>query len=113
MIDQPTVLAGSVKPELLQGMMMVLLFSWYVGGVFGTCATTAAAPSAAARKARILFWGVWWGWWGGDSDRELVGVVFCRHFNSQRALVDEMVRTTHGKGCRVLKPCASSRRSAD
>jgi hypothetical protein len=33
----PLVEEGSVNPVLLQGMMMVDAFIWYVGGRFGTC----------------------------------------------------------------------------
>ena len=55
---QPTVLFGSVKPELLHGMMMVLRLSWNVGVELGTCArATAARPSAASASddcGRIL-----------------------------------------------------------
>jgi len=49
----PAVEAGSVKPLLLHGMIIVDRFMRKVGGRLGTCPT--AAASANARESAMLF----------------------------------------------------------
>ena len=44
---QPFVEAGSVKPELLHGIIIVEAFMRYVGGRLGTCASANVAASMA------------------------------------------------------------------
>ena len=55
----PAVLCGSVKPEPLHGMMIVLWFICHVGGRFGTCASTSQRKeSVRANSQRLVERGI-------------------------------------------------------
>ena len=50
----PAVLCGSVNPDPLHGMMIVLWFICHVGGRFGTCASTSQRKASVRSAHRRL-----------------------------------------------------------